>query len=157
MDHGAHIEEDGLKMMVEKGLALVPTLRVYMELSQSEGVIPQNIVEKAKVVTANQKNTFKKAMELGVKIALGTDAGSPNFGPHPSVYKEMITMRDYGMSNIDVIKSATINGAEVLENDKIGVIEVGRNADIVVLDRNPIEDLEAFKEVKYVLKDGKLV
>jgi imidazolonepropionase-like amidohydrolase len=143
--------------MVDKGLALIPTLSIYLELSKSHGILPQNIVDKAIMVVGQQKKTFKKAMELGVKIALGTDAGSPNFGPHPSVCKEMFTMMDYGMSNKDIIKCATVNASELLNNNKIGVIEVGRVADIVALKNNPIEDLSAFKNIEYVLKDGELV
>lgn len=157
IEHGAHIEEEALKKMVTKGLALIPTLSVYMELSQSQGILPQNIVDKAIMVVGQQKKTFRKAMELGVKIALGTDAGSPNYGPHPSVFKEMLAMSDYGMSNTDVIKCATINASELLNKSKIGVIEVGRAADIVALENNPIEDLNAFNRIVYVLKDGKLV
>lgn len=157
IEHGAHIEEESLKKMVDKGLALIPTLSIYLKLAQSHDILPQNIVDKAIMVVGQQKKTFIKAMELGVKIALGTDAGSPNYGPHPSVFIEMLAMRDYGMSNIDVIKCATINASELLNNNKIGCIEIGRAADIVALRNNPIEDLNAFKNIAFVLKDGKLV
>lgn len=157
IEHGAHIEEESLKKMVEKGLALIPTLSVYQCLAESKGILPQNIVDKAVMVVDQQKKTFKMAMELGVRIALGTDAGSPNYGPHPSVYKEMLAMHEYGMSAADVIRCATINAAQLLNNHSIGVIEEGRAADMVALKDNPLEDLEAFGDIVFVLKDGNLV
>jgi len=55
--------------------------------AESKGILPQNIVDKAVMVVGQQKNTFREAMELVVRIALGTDVGSPNYGPHPSVFK----------------------------------------------------------------------
>ncbi|MEL7647560.1 MAG: amidohydrolase family protein [Sedimentibacter sp.] len=157
IEHGAHIEEESLKKMVEKGLALIPTLSVYQCLAESKGILPQNIVDKAVMVVGQQKKTFKKAVELGVRIALGTDAGSPNYGPHPSVYKEMLAMHEYGMIAADVIRCATINAAQLLNNHSIGVIEEGRAADMVALKANPLEDLEAFGDIVFVLKDGNLV
>ena len=157
IEHGAHIEEEALLKMVDKGLALIPTLSVYQCLADSNGILPQNIVDKAVMVVSQQKKTFKKAMELGVKIALGTDAGSPNYGPHPSVFKEMLAMHEYGMSTMDVIKSATINASDLLNNNKIGAIEVGRSADIVALKGNPVEDLNAFGDIVFVMKNGEQV
>lgn len=157
IEHGAHIEEESLKKMVEKGLALIPTLSVYQCLAESKGILPQNIVDKAVMVVGQQKKTFKKAMDLGVRIALGTDAGSPNYGPHPSVFKEMLAMHEYGMIAADVIRCATINAAQLLNNHSIGAIEEGRSADIVALKADPLEDLEAFGDIVFVLKDGNLI
>lgn len=154
IEHGAVIPEAYLRKMKEKNLAYIPTLSVYKDLSVGHGVLPENIIAKAQFVVENQKKTFKTAMELGVNIALGTDAGSPGYGPHPSVLKEMLVMEEYGMERSAVIQSATINAATILENDRIGLIEAGKQADLVVLENNPLEDLRAFSDVYAVFKNG---
>lgn len=156
IEHGADIPKEYLIKMKEKGLAYVPTLSVYRILSESEGILPANTVRKSKVVHENQKATFKNAYELGVMIALGTDAGSMNFGEHPSVAREMMDMYNAGMASGDVIKSATINCAKVLGLDKSkGSLEEGKIADIVVLNKNPLEDLSTFENgIITVYKDG---
>ena len=114
IEHGAEMTEEILLKMKEQGQCWVPTVAVYKSLVESEGIIADVIVEKAKVVAENQRKSFKKAMEIGVKIILGSDAGSANFGPHPSAYLEMFTMHEYGMPNADVIRCATIAAANEL-------------------------------------------
>jgi imidazolonepropionase-like amidohydrolase len=159
IEHGAEISKEYFLKMKEKGLAYVPTLSVYRVLSESDGVLPSNTVLKSKKVREKQKATFIGAIEAGVTIALGTDAGSMNLGEHPSVAMEMLDMHDFGMSNSDVIKSATINCARVLGIDyKNGSLEEGKLADIVVLDKNPLEDLKAFSNnIVHVYKNGESV
>lgn len=154
IEHGAVISSKYLRKMKEKGLALIPTLCIYKELAASHGIIPDNIIRKAEFVVEHQKQTFREAMEIGVDIALGTDAGSPNFGPHPSVQKEMLVMEEYGMTRQDVIRAATLSAAGLLGNGKIGAIEEGRYADLVVLNTNPFDDLKAYYDIECVYKQG---
>lgn len=154
IEHGAVIPEEYLKRMKAKNLAYIPTLSVYKGLAVGYGVIPDNIIAKAQFVVENQKKTFKNAMEIGVNIALGTDAGSPGYGPHPSVLKEMLVMEEYGMSKADVIRSATVNAAKVLENERIGAIKAGKLADFVILNTDPLQDLSAFGNIHAVYKHG---
>lgn len=156
IEHGAEIPIEYLLIMKEKGLAYVPTLSVYRILSESEGIIPSNTVNKSKKVHENHKETFKNAYELGVMIALGTDAGSMNFGEHPSVAREMLDMYNLGMKVSDVIKSATINCAIVLGVEKTkGSLEENKIADILILNKNPLEDISIFQSgIDSVYKDG---
>jgi imidazolonepropionase-like amidohydrolase len=155
IEHGADIDEESLHKMVEKGLVLVPTLAVYDVLAHSGGVLPQLYVDKSVTVTNWQRETFQKAMDIGVKIALGTDAGSPNFGRHPSVLQEMRMMQKRGMAIPDILRAATVVPSEILNMKQHGKIEEGMVADLVGLKTNPLVSLDAFEAIDFVLKDGR--
>ena len=157
IEHGADIPEEYLYKMKEKGLTLVPTLSVYKMLAASSGQIPEVTVAKAKRVVDQQKKTFADALRIGVNIAMGTDAGSPNFGPHPNAFEELLVMQEYGMDAKAVMKSATITAADVLGlGNEIGSIEVGKKADCIIANENPYENLNTFEKVDSVYKDGVL-
>lgn len=158
IEHGGALDEELLLKMKENGQCWVPTLQVYRELAAGRGVIADVIVEKATIVMENQKKAFAAAMKIGTKIVAGSDAGSPNFGPHPSILKELVAMNEFGMPADAVIRSATLVAAEELGVQDRGVLEAGKIADIVILDANPLEDLHAFTEgLNSVYKEGTLV
>lgn len=159
IEHGPDIPDEYLDMMKEKGLTLVPTLAIYKVLAENKGVLSDFMVERSALVTRHQKSTFARAIKKGVRIALGTDAGSPCFGPQPAAFKEMLVMNDYGMSPEDIITSATLTAAEVLGMEQeIGSIEEGKIADLDLLGANPYEDLTAYtKKLIHVYKSGKCV
>lgn len=159
IEHGADLDEEILIKMKEHGQTWVPTLAVYKELAAGRGVVADIIVDKSIIVTEKQKKAFKKAMEIGTNIIMGSDAGSANFGPHPSGLKEMAVMNEYGMPAAAVIQSATSKSAAILGIDKdYGCLEAGKKADFVILDKNPVEDIWAFtNNLCCVYKDGKLV
>ena len=159
IEHGADIPDEYLRMMKDKGLTLVPTLAIYKVLAESYGIVPDRMVAKSKAVTENQKSTFARAREMGVRIALGTDSGSPNFGPQPAAFQEMLTMEEYGMPSAEVIRSATLTAAEVLGlEEQIGSLDEGKTADVLILSENPYEKLQAFTEaLEAVYQAGVLV
>lgn len=159
IEHGPDIPDEYLDVMKEKGLTLVPTLAIYKILSEGVGVLSDFMVERSLKVTNQQRDTFGRARAKGVRIALGTDAGSPLFGPHPVAFKEMHMMNLYGMSKEEVVTSATLTAAEVLGMEhEIGSVEPGKLADLLVLETNPYEDLDAFtKHLVSVYKEGMLV
>ena len=138
IEHGADMTEEILRKMKAHGQTWIPTLAVYKMLSESRGVIPDMMVEKSILVTQKQRAAFKLAMEIGVNIALGSDAGSANFGPHPAAFLEMAAMEDYGMPKEQVLRSATIEAARILGLEKtLGTLEAGKRADFVILDQEP--------------------
>ncbi len=147
IEHGPDIPDEYLDMMKEKNLTLIPTLAIYSILAKSHGIIPDFMVERSEKVSEQQRDTFLRAMKKGVRIALGTDAGSPNFGPQPSAFREMLYMNEYGMPKEDVIASCTLTAAQVLGIDnEIGSLEIGKQADLLLLGENPYENLRAFTD-----------
>ncbi|MGE9927462.1 amidohydrolase family protein, partial [Megasphaera elsdenii] len=159
IEHGADISVPDLITMKEKGITLIPTLWIYKILAESGDIVDSYMSRKAAQVVEQQKVTFHNAMEQGVRIALGTDAGSPNFGPHPNVFGEMYVMNEYGMDKVKVLQSATITAADVLGiADRKGAIEVGKEADVLLLNGNPFDDLHVFETgLEKVFQRGVLI
>jgi len=100
---------------------------------------------------------FCRAVEVGARIAMGSDAGSP-FNDHGRNWRELIYMVDNGMTPMQAIVAATKNGAELLGlDDEIGTLEAGKRADVIVVDGNPLEDIAQIGNVVWVMKDGEEV
>ncbi|KMO86936.1 hypothetical protein AB840_05260 [Megasphaera cerevisiae DSM 20462] len=159
IEHGADIPVEKIAAMKAKGITLVPTLWVYKVLAESKGIVDEYMSRKAFDIVQQQKVTFRHALKSGIRIALGTDAGSPNFGPHPRVFGEMYVMNEYGMDASEVARAATIVPAEVLGIDACkGSIEEGKDGDVLLLSGNPLCDLHIFETgLEAVYQQGRLV
>ena len=93
-----------------------------------------------------------KAYKAGVKIAFGTDAGV--FG-HGKNAREFELMHEAGMPVVEAIQSATLNAADLLgQSQNLGTIEVGKSADIIAVEGNPVETIQSMSKVKFVMRDG---
>jgi imidazolonepropionase-like amidohydrolase len=93
----------------------------------------------------------------GITIAMGTDAGNPLTLHGPSVYWEMTSMQQAGMSPMDVLVAATRNGARTMgRGDQTGTLEPGKLADLVVLAADPTADIANVQQVRYVMRGGAL-
>ena len=156
--HGAFMDKDTARRMAQKGIVYVPTLLVYKKLAEDvPGVMPEAIA-KAKEVAKHHKEAFLNAIDAGVKIAGGTDAYSPNFGDIPRLIDEAILMSEYGMANIDVLRSITINAAKVLGNEnRTGTLEIGKDANLVFLKNDPIKDVRNLTQLRQVIFKGREV
>jgi imidazolonepropionase-like amidohydrolase len=98
---------------------------------------------------------LKKLYDAGVVIAAGTDAGNIGTLHAASFLKELMAMRDAGLTNWQVLKTATVNGAKVFgKENEFGSIAKGRSADLVILDANPVEDLQHLRKVNLVVNRG---
>ncbi|HID15289.1 MAG TPA: amidohydrolase family protein [Candidatus Atribacteria bacterium] len=159
IEHGIFLDDEAISMMLDSGTYLVPTLSAGYQIAElgEESGIPAYAVEKAKRVMDPYYKSFQMAYERGVKIALGTDAGTPlNF--HGPVTLEINLMTRLGMSNWDALCSATIYASELLGmSEKIGSIKKGKMADIVVFNKNPLNDSEEYSNPFIVIKDGKII
>jgi imidazolonepropionase-like amidohydrolase len=148
IEHGMLLDDETLKLMVERGTFWCPTLSVYLADD------PQRMTDVRKRIVQRHKETFQKAMKMGVKIAFGTDVGAFE---HGTSAREFLRMVDYGMKPIDAIRSATITASELLRMEhQIGTLEPGKRADVIAVEGNPLEDIRAVTRVVFVMKEGKV-
>ncbi len=158
VEHGIFLTDEIIDLMLKKGTFLVPTLVAPFYISKNglKAGIPEYAVRKSDAVGPSHIESFKKAYRAGVKIALGTDGGTP-LNPHEATWFELKLMTEYGVKPMDAIVYSTGNAAKLLNIDKLyGTIENGKAADIIVIDENPLDNMETLSNVKAVFKDGKL-
>lgn len=155
IEHGTYMDDEAIALFKQYGAWYVPTLTAGAAVADSAkkpGYYPELVTPKALEIGPKIKATLAKAYKAGVKIAFGTDAGVYKHGKN---WLEFIYMSEAGMKTMDIIKSATINAAELLgEKDKLGSIEAGKLADIVAVDGDPFKDINVFGKVVFVMKDG---
>ena len=112
------------------------------------------IKSKAIRVGADMLANFKKSYEAGVKIAFGTDSGVSKHGTNA---REAVLMFNAGMKTSDILKSATVNAADLANmSDSLGTIEKGKHADIIAMDASPLNNIEELLDVDFVMKAGKV-
>jgi imidazolonepropionase-like amidohydrolase len=155
IEHGTKMTEEVMDLMIQKGTYYVPTVtagKFVAEKAKEPGYYHPLVVPKALEIGPQIQQTFGVAYKRGVKIAFGTDAG---VFPHGQNGKEFGYMVEAGMPAMETIKSATVVAAEVLGmSDKLGSIEVGKLADIVATDENPLKSIKTMEKVSFVMKDG---
>jgi len=154
IEHGTMLDDEGAALMAQKGTWLVPTLFTFqhgVELGTSHGQDPISLA-KTKEILAYQQPAFTRALNAHLRIAVGID-DEPQFLP-----KEVEALVRGGMTPLEALQAATINGAELLKwSDRIGTIEPGKFADIIGLDGNPLQDINAIERVVFVMKDGVII
>jgi len=161
IEHGIYLDDEVIGMMIERGTFLVPTLLApiaVVEIGEATGKMPKWAVEKAKNAIEAHFESARKAYAAGVKIAMGTDAGVM---PHGTNLRELGLLCKIGMSPMEALVAATKTAAECLGwEDRVGSIEAGKLADVVITRTDPLADitsLEDTKNVAVVLKGGKRV
>ncbi len=150
IEHGDGATKEIYELMRERNVALCPTLAAGDAISQyggwKKGVDP----EPERI--ANKRKSFKSALDVGVTICFGGDVG---VYPHGDNVRELEMMVDYGMKNIDVLKSATSINAQIFHiDDRVGRLREGLLADVIAVDGNPAEDISALRNIRLVMKDG---
>ncbi|MDP3057964.1 MAG: amidohydrolase family protein, partial [bacterium] len=160
VEHGIFLDDEACEMMVNKGVYLVPTLAApyWIVEKGTDFGIPQEAVEKSKRCLEYHTNSFRLAMKYQVKIAMGTDAGTP-FNKHGDNAFELELMVRAGMSAGDAISSATIQAARLLGiGQETGELSAGKAADIIMVKGNPLDDISLLRtDVVKVFKRGMLV
>ena len=151
IEHGDNGTPEVFKLMVQKNVCLCPTLAAGDATSQYKGWKKGIEPEPERLVT--HRKTFKLALEAGVKICMGGDVGVFRHGDNA---REMEMMHDYGMTNIEVLKSSTSINAETFGLKDLGKIQTNYLADIIAVEGNPIDNISVVRKVKLVMKGGKI-
>src|SRR5205809_5429539 len=155
IEHGSFMKTETLQLMKTKGTYLVPTLMATEWIMGKLDSYPPALQAKARAAGAARSEMFRNAVKMGVKIALGTDAG---VFPHGDNAKEFALMVGLGMQPIDALRSGTSNDADLLGvGQAVGTLEKGKRADIVAMPGDPTADITATERVSFVMKDGKIV
>ena len=155
IEHGSFLDEEGAKMMAQRGTYLVPTLSAgeAVEKAVKAGALKGLRAEKGLAAAAAMRNGVKIAVRDGVPIALGTDAG---VGPHGANGHEFTLMVEWGgMTPMQSIMAGTMNGAKLLGWDnRIGSLASGKLADVVAVPGDPLADIHVMEKPLFVMKNG---
>ncbi|MDH5823373.1 amidohydrolase family protein [Luteimonas sp. RD2P54] len=156
IEHGTHMTDEVMRLMKQHGTWYVPTIhagRFVAEKAKEDGYFPAIVRPKAAAIGAQIQETFARAWRAGVPIAFGTDMG---VGPHGDNAREFLYMVEAGMPAAEALRAATVHAAEVLGVDDQGTLEPGHRADIIALAADPLEDIDAVLDVRFVMKDGEV-
>ena len=154
VEHGSLVDAEGIALMKEHGTYLVSDVYddEYILAEYSKLGYPDKIINKEKLVGRLQRENFQKAVEAGVKIAFGTDAG---VYPHGWNGKQFKWMTRFGLSPMGAIQAATINAADLIGiKEKAGSITKGKRADIIAVKINPLDEVTSLENVNFVMKGG---
>ncbi len=152
IEHGSYINDEAIAVMKKNGTYLVPTL--YLEDWMLEkGSLPPFYHQKMVDVSAVAKSNIKRAMQAGVKIAMGTDAA---VYPHGLNAHELdVYVNQLGMAPLAALQTATITAADLMNwSARTGTLEPGKWADIIAVEKNPLDDVRVLQDVKFVMKAG---
>ena len=163
IEHGTYLHRDPqvMETMAERGIYLVPTLKAGFDVIYGDRPgIPDWIVEKSKAVQEDALLSLRRALEMGVPIAMGTDAATPyNF--HGENAMELVWMAEAGLAPMQCITASTANAARALGWESwLGTVEAGKVADLLVTTRNPLANLRHLADrnaIAMVFKNGEIV
>jgi len=157
IEHGSFLKDDTLDLMKQRGTYLIPTLiapTFLVEGFQNGMKAPDRVKEKANAAEQSVYTMFRHAVEKGVRIGFGTDAG---VYPHGQNAREFELMVKNGASPALALRAATSVDAELLGvADRLGSLEQGKLADVVAVPGDPFADIATMRKVFFVMKDGKV-
>ena len=159
IEHGFYMDDWCFDWMKEHDVYYVPTLAAmyWIKVNGTAAGIPEFAVRKVNATFEDHLSTFRNAYKAGVKIVLGTDAGTP-FNPHDKTAYEMILMTNAGMDVWDALRAGTIVAAEMCGVDKThGSIEAGKKANLAVFAEDPTQNLETVMNCQMTVLGGDIV
>ena len=159
IEHASLVDDEGIKLAVARPRPVWFSMDIYnTDYTQAEGAkngVLEDNLRKDREVAQIQRDNFRKAHKAGVRMVFGSDAGVM---PHGLVGGQFKTMVEYGMTPIEAIQAATRNAAQALGREKdVGAIAVGRFADIIAVDGDPLANVRELESVDVVVKGGKVI
>lgn len=158
IEHGTYTGPDAIREFKRTGAYLVPTLlagATAADMARAGGILTAAQSAKAIEVGAAMQGNFAKAHKAGVKIAFGTDSAVSKHGQNA---REAVLMHEAGMSEMDILVSATVNAADLIGmSDTLGTIEPGKHADLVATQVSPLDSIDALLDIGFVMKSGKVM
>ncbi|MEM8696741.1 MAG: amidohydrolase family protein [Pseudomonadota bacterium] len=156
IEHASYLDDETIRMAIDRGTFF--SMDIYnteYTLSQGEanGVLEENLA-KERQVGAIQRESFRRAVELGARHVFGSDAG---VYPHGTGGRQFARMVRFGMTPLQAIQAATVNAAEALDRTAdLGAIAPGRYGDIIAVDGDPLADITALEDVDVVIQGGEV-
>jgi imidazolonepropionase-like amidohydrolase len=154
IEHGTYMDAETMDLMKKNGTWYVPTItagKAVGDSAKKPGYYPDLVTPKALAIGPKIQSTFAAAYKAGVKIAFGTDAGVYAHGKN---WLEFIYMTEAGMPILEAIRAATLSASELLGDDRVGILEKNKFADIIAVDGDPTKDVSSMGRVKFVMKNG---
>jgi imidazolonepropionase-like amidohydrolase len=153
VDHAYQLNPETMRLMHEKGIYAIPTFTIS-EYFAEHASSPESAAKERELLALHARE-FKKQLEAGVPIALGSDVGP---FAHGTQAREFVLLVKYGMAPIEAIRAGTMNAAQLLGwGDEIGKLKQGFLADVVAVDGNPLNDITAAQRVAFVMKNGVVI
>jgi len=158
IEHGTQLDDETIALMVEHKVWLVPTLGVgqfIIDRIEAGAAISPAIAAKAKANALLRADSFRKAVDAGVRIAMGSDSAAEMHGGN---LIELRLMNELGLPPLQVLESATRSGAQLMGiDDRVGTVEAGKQADLVVIEGDPLDFAAYPKNIRSVYRNGRLV
>jgi imidazolonepropionase-like amidohydrolase len=155
IDHGIYLDDEAIDLMLARGAYLVPTLvapQGVIDAAAAGAQIHEASLQKAREVVEAHRDSFRRAVAAGVRVAMGTD--SP-VSPHGQNLRELVLMNDGGMTPAQVLRASTLTAAELCGlEDELGALEPGKRADLVVVDGDPFDLRTLPDRIAAVWQDG---
>jgi imidazolonepropionase-like amidohydrolase len=159
IEHGTILDDESIRLFKKSGAYLVPTLSTvngYLErLAANPNAYSAEVLPKIRWRISITGENVRKAYPAGVKIAFGTDAGVSKHGRNADEFEAMVK---HGIPAAEAIKAATVNAADLLGlAAEVGTLEPGKRADIIAVSGDPLGDVTVLKQVRFVMKDGRII
>ena len=153
IDHAYQLSDQTMRLMKEKQIYAVPTFTISEYFA--DHAAPPETAAKERALLAFHVSQFKQQLAAGVPMAVGSDVGP---FPHGTQARELVLMVQYGMAAPDVLRADLLHGARLLGwQDAIGQLKPGFYADVIAVAGDPLTDISAVQQVRFVMKDGNVV